>query len=505
MRRRLFDLHSWLGFNLAACMTLVTVTGTLAVISDEIDWLLKPELRASAGTADATWDDIDRILREQAPGHVVTALTTHEADYLNYRATMIDPNGRRYYLYIDPVTGEFAGTTGTLTVQRFLRDLHRYLFLPAVLGLPLVTTMAVVLMISLYSGLKTVRNWRTVATRIRLRQGTRVVVGDYHKAAGLWSTWFFVIIIVTSFWYFAEFTAFLGGSPFEPSPLGPSADRTMHLATTGETASTAQLIAAAQGALPGLWPREVFFPRHVGDAVVVNGRLHDPLVRNRSNRVSLDPMDASVINVQRSAELGLVAYVNNLADPLHFGSFGGLVTKLIWFGFGTVLVSLSITGVWLTWRRLRRRTPSTAQLATLPLLLIVSGFGVPYVRGHLDDALVDNAAWLLPRSVEGIEVRMSLVTDTGERRRARFLYGRARRVGESICNRPGCRPVLRPARVHRRSSWRSVPLSPCGRAYPPRRSRPATILALLCPFPGKSDICVSPQKKAAGLERKPAA
>ncbi|WP_300381189.1 PepSY domain-containing protein [Henriciella sp.] len=43
-------------------------------------------------------------------------------------------------------------------------------------------------------------------------------------------------------------------------------------------------------------------------------------------------------------DLSLHQRIGEAADPLHFGYFGGLVTKLIWFVFGVALTTLSITG-----------------------------------------------------------------------------------------------------------------------------------------------------------------
>lgn len=423
-RRRLFDLHSWLGYNLALFMTLVIFTGTVAVISDEIDWLIHTELRASERTEDFDWGRFDAAVRAARPEATVTALAVGEEPYFNARAILIDPTGKRYFLYVDPVSYTVAGTTGTLTVQRFFRDLHRYLFMPSILGLPLVTTMAVVLLISLYTGLKTVRNWRTVASRVRIDRGARVAVGDFHKAAGLWGIWFFVIIIVTSFWYFAELMSYAFADGFEPNRPGITEERTQSLGRTAKPASVEELIDAATGAHPGLRPQEIFLALRPNQAVTVTGRHDDPLVRNRSNRVFLDPIDASVVKVQRSADISWPAYLNDLADPLHFGDFGGLYTKLIWFVFGLTMFSLSLTGVWLTWKRLKTRQPTRAQWANVPLLVIVAAFGVPYVQRHIEDP--DSVRVIGRQTVEQLDITLAQSISRPEQLRVRVSTSNGR-------------------------------------------------------------------------------
>ena len=386
-RRKLFDLHSWCGFNLCVFMCLVVFTGTIAVISDEIDWLIHPEMRAHGQPETADWGAMQAAVREFASHDTLVSLSAGEEGYFNYRATMFKPSGNPYFLYIDPVTNEITGSSSALTVQRFFRDLHRYLFMPSFLGLPLVTTMAVALLVSLYTGLKTVRNWKTVALRLRFNRGVRVAVGDFHKASGLWGIWFFLIIIVTSFWYFAEFVGAVTGNHFElPRPgIERTTEPVLH------DVDAAQLVKAATAAMPGFQPTSIQFAVRPTQAATVLGRLNDPLVRQRANRVFVNPLNASVLLSQRSTKIGWIAYLNELADPIHFGSFGSLVTKLIWFVFGLSMLTLTLTGVWLTWRRVKDRTPTTAQWANLPLLVLVGAFAVPYLDRYEDTRLFHNS------------------------------------------------------------------------------------------------------------------
>ena len=370
-RRRLYKLHTWVGFHLAWVMALILLTGTLAVIAYEIDWLLKDEMRVTppAVRPAPDWTALEAAARRYRLGDTLLSLSRMPGDYFAYRARLVDRDGRHYFLHLDQWTGKVTGETSMLTVQRVLRNLHRHLFMPNFIGLPLVTSLAFILAISLYTGLKATRQWRRAATRIRFDKSARVATGDYHRAAGIWSIWFFVVMIVTGAWYLFEFGGVIGELPMNYKP--PRVDETIarEASRTIEFADAGELVAAARAAFPELDSVAIVFANRVGAPASVRGRTADWLVRLRANAVWLNPTDAAVLRVQRSRESPWLRYLNDLADPLHFGNFGGLATKLIWFLFGAVMTSLSFTGVWLTWKRLRNTGPSPAQIATSPVLV----------------------------------------------------------------------------------------------------------------------------------------
>jgi uncharacterized iron-regulated membrane protein len=378
-RRKLFDLHAWLGFHLALLMTIVLATGTIATVANEIDWLIQDDMRVTPDGGMVSWGEMEAAVNAFRPDGQIVTFGPMAGDHFAWRARVAYPSGGYEFVHVDQWTGEVTGTTHALTVQRFFRDLHRYLFMPNFIGLPLVTSLAFVLAISLYTGLKTARNWKTLMFRLRLNKGSRIAVGDAHKAAGIWASWFFLVMIVTGVWYLFEFGTYVTtGEALEPDRPSVTAERAAEFGTVIDDRPLGEVIAAAQSAFPNLKITEVQYPRSATSAFIVLGTRINPALRQRANRVFLDPESLEVIKVQRAEDIGSLAYLNEMADPLHFGSFGGLPTKAIWFVFGLAMTGLSITGVWLTWQRMKAKAPSTAQLATLPVLIISLAFATQW-------------------------------------------------------------------------------------------------------------------------------
>ncbi len=129
-RRLWFDLHSWVGLKLSLLMAFVCLTGTLAVFSHEIDWLLHPEMRVEPAERTATWGSMLAAVRAAHPDWKVSRIDAPWGRRFAAAASVQTPEERLRFVWIDPHRGTVTGDTGWFNAQRFLRNTHRHLMLP---------------------------------------------------------------------------------------------------------------------------------------------------------------------------------------------------------------------------------------------------------------------------------------------------------------------------------------------------------------------------------------
>ncbi|WEK39305.1 MAG: PepSY-associated TM helix domain-containing protein [Candidatus Brevundimonas colombiensis] len=345
-------VHHWLGLKLAIFMTFVLATGTLATLSNEIDWLIDPAQRVTPrGAPTASWGDWAAAVKAAEPEATIQYLSAPLDPWFAARVVIERPDGALRIAYVDPWTSEVRGVHGWFNVNRFLRNTHRHLMMPVAIGVPIVGSMALVLLVSMITGLVTYKKfWRGFTRPPQWRKGrqgeARRFTGDLHRFAGLWSIWFLAIIIVTGVWYVVEV---FGGR----APPGPRPEIITGAAQPAGAALDA-LIVRAQAADPALRISGVSFPDDNGRGVLVAGQSRAILVRDRANAVWVDPRNGEVLLATRGEDLNLHQRISEAADPLHFGTFGGLATRLIWFVFGVVMTGLSVTGVMIYSLRMTR-------------------------------------------------------------------------------------------------------------------------------------------------------
>ncbi|MFA9199934.1 MAG: PepSY-associated TM helix domain-containing protein [Cypionkella sp.] len=339
-----FALHSLFGLKVSLFLAFVCLTGTIATVAHEIEWLYKPAVRATAhapGSED--WGAMWAAAQRAYPTARLSGIGSYEradAAYFAKSVSATDAAGEAFTIYVDPGTSRVTGHEYGRSFQDFMRALHYYLFLPRDWGFYLVAALGPVLLLSLVTGLIAYKKfWRGFLTRPRWSRPLRTVAGDLHRLAGLWSLWFVAVISLTSIYYLLEWS----GMDFQrPPPRVVAAEP--FAATAVSAARIDRWIALAHSVKPGLAITAVQLPYEEGDPAIVQGHWRANLVRERADAVYIDPASDQVIGQRTAHRMGLGERLVETADPLHFGTFGGLATKLVWVLFGLLLTGLAATG-----------------------------------------------------------------------------------------------------------------------------------------------------------------
>ncbi len=371
--RSWFDWHSWMGVIAGLLLFVVCWGGTFATISYELDWLVNPEQRVQVEGDPGSLEQIYASVEAAYPNAEIQ--TVYSPRYANFAAEVVlqDEFSQTRRIYINPYTLEITGEGPFLNIQRYLRDFHRRLF-TGNFGFYLICLASLPLIGSLMTSLVFYKRWWTRFFEFKSARTLRTFVSNLHRLVGLWSLWFVVIISLTGIWYLWERVRsshvddIFAYSDAIPGAIVPIPMLDFDYSTT---LPFRDLLAIARAERPDIEIAYVSVNRN-GYFYVV-GQTDNLLVRNRANKIYLLPETGEVIYNQYGEDLSAYWYWSNMADPLHFGNFGGLATKFVWFAFGLILSFLSLSGVWLFAKRLSRSSKfNTKALITLSSLGFVS-------------------------------------------------------------------------------------------------------------------------------------
>ncbi|HKY82574.1 MAG TPA: PepSY-associated TM helix domain-containing protein, partial [Sphingobium sp.] len=357
-------------------------SGTVAVFSHELDWLADERLRAPTANQMA-WQEIEEQVEAAKPGWHILAINAPLHPGFAAEVWIADRDEIWHRVWADPASGEVLGTTSYFNVQRFFRSFHMSLFIGGwrIWGIPfgywLVGLAAFVLAASLITSLIFYRRFWRGFFKLEWRRGRKIFWSDLHKLTGLWSLWFIALIAATGMWYLVEWKV----TSEAPVPDPPAAEGSVQ-----QTLPVAALVARAEQAYPALEIRTVVLDQMSSGLFEVHGQDGAWLVRDRGARVWLDARNGSTIAIRRAAQMRPLHRWIDTADPLHFGNFAGIWSKILWFLFGIGLSGICLTGVYLQAKRQQRhstatrRGPIVAAYAATASVLLAS---VPFAYGEM--------------------------------------------------------------------------------------------------------------------------
>jgi uncharacterized iron-regulated membrane protein len=347
-----WHVHQWVGLKLSLFLAFIMLTGTFATVSHEIDWALQPTLRVSPASVvgEPAWDRIGAQVAAY-PG-IKKILSINEPIASAFAATaMVQWEDESYgFLHLHPTTGQIQGIGPWVGAQRIFRNMHRHLNLPTKFGVPLVSALSILLLISFATSLVVYKKWWRGFTRLPRRRSARAWWGDFHRIAGVWSLWFVLLIGITGLWYLVES---LGGD----APRLREAEKIEVTVPRADLAAgLARGLAAVRAADPSLTITSVRFPDDDNARFIFEGQRTAWLVRDRANAITTDARSGEILLINDGSALNVHQRIGEMADPLHFGTFGGYWTKMLWFLFGLLLTSLCVSGVAVYGLRIGRDT-----------------------------------------------------------------------------------------------------------------------------------------------------
>ncbi|WP_020209166.1 PepSY-associated TM helix domain-containing protein [Gilvimarinus chinensis] len=349
-----FDWHSWSGILLGVLLFIVCWGGTFATIANELDWLTTPALRVQPVGDPVPIEEAYQRVQQAFPDATIGAISAPLYKRSAYDVSIKTAAGEPRHVYVDPYTNRITGSVSYLNIQRYLRDFHRRFFAGNI-GFYLVCLTAIPLFISLVTALVFYRRWWQRFFTFNKARSVRAFVSNLHQLLGLWAMWFVLVIAITGTWYLAERvrSQFIDGK-FSYVDALPSAIKPLPVLETGQPQqrSFSELINIVKTSRPDLTVGTVY-PDRNGYFYVV-GQSEHWLVRDRANKVFVHPDTGEIKYNQRADDLNAYWRWSNMADPLHFGNFAGLISKVVWFSFGLILCFLCLSGVWLFARRLQR-------------------------------------------------------------------------------------------------------------------------------------------------------
>jgi len=363
LRDVLFQLHRYIGLVVGLILVIVGLTGSLLVFEHEMDnWGIQQHFGHT-------------IPQEQrlSPGTLVNTVKTAYAHHPDWKVGQVNmPSNQEFYtirldrsddtqweVFVNPYTGVVMGDQQreTALFSRLLA-LH-YQLLAGDIGTKIVGIAALFLCVLSITGIMLWSGWRKFFLGFKIKWNThpKRVNYDIHKVAGIVTAVFLGAIAFTGFcWNFYDQTSpLIYAATFTPKP--PEVQSTV--IPGNPPLGLDEIIARSNTALPGAANTFINLPSKPDDAVEIYKKLPGD-TEDFNSSVKLDQYSGKVLAVTDSRVAGLGDRVLNSFTPLHYGTFGGLPTRILYVFVGLAPLILFITGV-VMWRfrKPKPTTPST--------------------------------------------------------------------------------------------------------------------------------------------------
>jgi uncharacterized iron-regulated membrane protein len=352
LRNLTFQLHRYLGLVVGLILVIVGLTGSLLVFVPELDALIV-QMRFGGVVAQS-----EKVPVEQIVETVKTAYSNYPDWKINqvqmvphlpyYTVRLKHPDKTQWEVFVNPYTGKVMGDRQRET-SFFARvyALH-YALLAGDIGTIIVGISALLLFILSITGIVLWPGWRKLISGFKIKWDAhpKRLNFDLHKVSGIITAAFLAVIAFTGFcWnFYDQSSAAIYAATLTPKP--PEVNSTV---VKGQAPlSLGEALRQSDLALPEAMTTFITLPI-IPDAVFEFSKKVPGDSEDFSSSVKVDQYSGKVLDVQDSRRAKLGDRILNSFTPLHYGTFGGIPTRILYIFVGLAPTVLCITG-FIMWR-----------------------------------------------------------------------------------------------------------------------------------------------------------
>lgn len=383
MKKVFLKFHLWLSVPFGIIVTLICFSGAMLVFEPEAVKLLRHDIlyvdrpQHTALPVGQLVRNVEQTLPEDVK---VTGVTMFSDPALACKVNLSKP--RRAAVYVDQYTGEVKGLYERPAVFDTMQRLHRWLLDNrdksggVFWGRTVVGISTIVFVLVLLSGVviwwprsrRMLRN----SLKITALKGRHLLWRGLHVAGGMYVLLLLLVMALTGLtwsfqWYSKGFYAMLGVSEVPKSGAKVYAEQAAKEKSkdrSGKKKPEGAVGMAENGtAVYAQWqtvydtlrarnPRYEQITVSDGKAEVAFGGLGN---RNAADKYEFDAATARITSASPYADAAKSSKVRGWIFSIHMGTWGGLLTRVLWFFSALFGATLPVTGYYLWIRRLRHR------------------------------------------------------------------------------------------------------------------------------------------------------
>jgi uncharacterized iron-regulated membrane protein len=353
LRKWAFVLHRYIGLVVGLVLIIIGLTGSVLVFQREIDafviaqrfgQIVTPENPAEKIVAVEAIANRVKDKFKDRPEFSLRAIAIPTQPNKPYVATLQSKDKKATQVFVNPYLGEIMGIRDRDSSWIGLTlDLHEKL-LAGKTGEAIAGIVALFLFMLCLTGLALWKGWQHFWQGFKVAWQAPPIARnlDIHHVLGIVAVLFLAANSFTGFcWSFSDQTKpIIYAATFTPEP-----SKNFSKPVSGKLPlSLTEILEKADVVFPNAVTTFIAFPQQPKDAIRIGKRQTQESQERGNTRIWLDWYSGKVLRVQDGLNLSRADAVLSSFAPIHYGTYGGIPTRILYVFVGISPLILFITG-----------------------------------------------------------------------------------------------------------------------------------------------------------------